>query len=64
VRRLRAMVKATLGTNKEILVQFGIAPNRKRGKKKAALKPKPPESPSPPTAGPPVVTLAAHPETQ
>jgi hypothetical protein len=63
VRRLRAMVKATLGTDNEALVQFGIAPNRKRGKKKVALAQKPPESP-PPTAGPPAVTPAAHPETQ
>ena len=51
VRRLKAMVKATLGTNKEILVQFGIAPIRKRGKKKTAVKP-PAENP-PPTAGTP-----------
>jgi len=61
VRRLRAMVKATLGTDKEILTQFGIAPNRKRGKRKAALKPKPPESPSPVT---PPVTPAAQEEGQ
>jgi len=61
VRRLRAMVKATLGTDKEILTQFGIAPNRKRGKRKAALKPKPPESPPPVT---PPVTPAAQEEGQ
>ena len=60
VRRLRAMVKATLGTDNEQLVQFGIAPNRKRGKKsKVDLKPKPPESP--PTAGPPGGTAAGTP---
>jgi hypothetical protein len=63
VRRLRAMVKATLGTDNESLVQFGIAPNRKRGKKKVALAQKPPETPPPPS-GPPAVTPAAHPETQ
>jgi hypothetical protein len=64
VRRLRAMVKATLGTNKEILVQFGIAPNRKRVKKKAALAQKPPApgSPPPPTHGPQAVP--PHLETQ
>jgi hypothetical protein len=52
VRRLRAMVKATLGTDKEILVQFGIAPNRKRGKKKKTAV-KPPAETPPPAAGPP-----------
>ena len=69
VRRLKAMVKATLGTNKEILVQFGIAPIRKRSKKKTAVKP-PPETP-PPTAGTPGGTPAGptaspqkHGETQ
>ena len=69
VRRLKAMVKATPGTNKEILVQFGIAPIRKRGKKKTAVT-SPPESP-PPTAGPPAGTPAGpttspqkHVETQ
>lgn len=52
VRRLRAMVKATLGTDKEILTQFGIAPNRKRGKRKAALVKKPPAPESPPPVTP------------
>lgn len=59
-RRLRAMVKALVGTDKESLVQFGIAPNRKRGKKK-----KPAESP-PPTTGPttgPTVGPPAGPTT-
>ena len=58
-RRLRALVKATLGTDNELLVQFGIAPNRKRGKKKVALQSKPPGSP-PPTAGPTAGTPAPH----
>ncbi len=56
-RRLRSMVKALLGTDQESLVQFGIAPNRKRGKKK-----KPAESPPPttdPTTVPPPGTTGA-----
>jgi hypothetical protein len=56
-RRLKALVKAALGTDNERLVQFGIAPNRKRGKKKQALKPQ--ESP-PPTVGPPAADGGRH----
>jgi hypothetical protein len=62
-RRLRALVKANLGTDQEILVQFGIAPNRKRGKKKVALAPKPPASPPPPV-GPKAGTPAAPEEAK
>jgi signal transduction histidine kinase len=37
VRRLRVYAKARLGTRSERLTQFGVAPLRKRGSRKAAL---------------------------
>lgn len=53
-RRLRAMVKGLVGTDKESLVQFGIAPNRKRKKKKPADSPPPTTGPTTgPTVSPP-----------
>jgi hypothetical protein len=39
-RRLRAVVKGNLGTDNERLVQFDVAPNRKRGPRKAKAKTK------------------------
>jgi len=41
-RRLRAVVKGNLGTNNERLVQFDVAPNRKRGPRKPKAKEIPP----------------------
>jgi phage tail tape-measure protein len=43
-RRLRAVVKGNLGTDNERLVQFDVAPNRKRGPRKPKEVP-PPEPP-------------------
>ncbi len=45
-RRLRAIVKGSLGTDNEQLVQFSVAPRRKRGPRKAKT----------PTVNPPPVT--------
>jgi hypothetical protein len=45
-RRLRALVKGSVGTDNEVLVQFNVAPRRKRGGRKAA---KPPVTPPPVT---------------
>jgi small-conductance mechanosensitive channel len=41
-RRLRAVVKGNLGTNNERLVQFDVAPVRKRGPRKPKEKETPP----------------------
>jgi len=64
VRRLKAMVKATLGTNKEILVQFGIAPIRKRSKKKTPVNPPLPAGPPAGTPAGPTASPQKHGETQ
>jgi hypothetical protein len=50
VRRLRGLVKATLGTKNELLVRFGIAPIRPKARKaktevKKGAAPKPTETP-------------------
>lgn len=48
-RRLRQAVKANIGTDNELLVQFNVAPRRPRGSKKAsAVKPPPVETPGAP----------------
>jgi hypothetical protein len=44
-RRLRAVVKGNLGTDNERLVQFDVAPNRKRGPRKPKDKEVPPPEP-------------------
>ena len=64
VRRLKAMVKATLGTNKEVLVQFGIAPIRKRSKKKAPVNPPLPAGTPGGTPAGPTASPQKHGETQ
>ncbi|MBW8875658.1 MAG: hypothetical protein JF614_11905 [Acidobacteria bacterium] len=43
-RRLRGIVKGNLGTRNELLVQFNIAPIRKRGPRKKAAAAQPPGS--------------------
>jgi hypothetical protein len=52
-RRLKGAVKANLGTNNELLVQFNIQPIRRRGSRKAKRLPaaKPPAEGTPQTAG-------------
>ena len=54
-RRLRAIVKGSLGTDNEQLVQFNMAPRRKRGPRKAKT---PTDTPPPvtPQAGTPATT--------
>ena len=55
-RRLRALAKGNLGTDNERLVQFDVAPNRKRGPRKPKEKETPPpevektEAPQKPSA--------------
>jgi hypothetical protein len=51
-RRLRGAVKSILGTRSELLVQFNTAPLRKRGPRKAFVKP-PEAPPGTPTADSP-----------
>lgn len=55
-RRLRGAVKSILGSRSELLVQFNVAPLRKRGPRKVFLKP--PEAP-----GTPAITPAITPTT-
>jgi len=47
-RRLRAYAKSQLGPNNEMLVQFGVAPTRPRGRKKSDTPT--PADPTPPKA--------------
>ena len=51
-RRLRGAVKSILGTRSELLVRFNMAPLRKRGPRKAFIKP-PGASVTPTTTGSP-----------
>ncbi len=55
--RLRGVVKANLGPTSEGLVQFGIAPIRKRAPRKTATKP-PDGTPTPGTPTPPATKPA------
>jgi len=51
-RRLKGAVKANLGTNNELLIQFNIQPIRRRGRKAKRLPaPKPPAEAAAQTAG-------------
>jgi hypothetical protein len=53
-RRLRGAVKSLLGTRSELLVQFNMAPLRKRGARKVLVKqPATPAPTGPAPAGPP-----------
>jgi hypothetical protein len=56
-RRLRGAVKSLLGSRSELLVQFNVAPLRKRGPRKLFVKP--PEAP-----GTPAVTTGSPPSTE
>lgn len=47
-RRLRGAVKSLLGSRSELLVQFNVAPLRKRGPRKVFVKPPVPATPKPP----------------
>lgn len=55
-RRLRGAVKSLLGSRSELLVQFNMAPLRKRGARKAPVKP--PAPPAPVVPKPPEVAAA------
>ncbi|HEX9945700.1 MAG TPA: hypothetical protein VGG03_27135 [Thermoanaerobaculia bacterium] len=60
VRRLRSFAKSQLGTNNELLVQFGTAPIRRRTRSAQ----KPAQKPPAPGAGTPSDTGTPTPETE
>jgi hypothetical protein len=57
-RRLRRAIEANVGTDSELLVQFGIAPIRRRSRKKKA-----PVTPQPPAGGNPEPEPEPEPES-